>query len=352
MNSLGERLRSKRMEYGVSLDQVADRTKIGARLLAAIEENDFDRLPGGLFRRSFVRQYAYALGFSEEDIASDLGRFTVEEPNPEEVAEQAVRSMPVRAAGRLSEIRIFDIRPDSFLGRALQPVVAFGGLIAVAAICATAYGWWQPNGWAEHWSKAGRISASTVEAAKPAASVSRASLPAATLSAASVPLPGAALPGAQAKATPPASAPTAKAPPPAASAPAKVVPAKVVPATGAPTARLPTAGVAAATPHDGRTVTPTMEVAFRATEPTWVSVTSDGRWSFASALQGGTVRTIAASEMVRVLVGNAGGLEISLNGKPVGPIGPRGKVRIVELTPSGAQIQTTPRKLAPGAEPL
>ena len=46
-----------------------------------------------------------------------------------------------------------------------------------------------------------------------------------------------------------------------------------------------------------------------------------------------------------LLIGNAGGLEISLNGKPIGPVGPRGQIRIVELTPAGFQI--VPRTLEP-----
>ncbi len=55
-----------------------------------------------------------------------------------------------------------------------------------------------------------------------------------------------------------------------------------------------------------------------------------------------------ASEKIRLLIGNAGGLDVSLNGKPIGPIGPRGQVRIVELTPNGFQI--VQRK--PPTEPL
>ena len=281
MNSLGERLRLKRMEGGVSLDQVAGRTKIGARLLAAIESDDLEQIPGGVFRRSFVRQYALALGFTETDIASDLDRITVEGPSPEEIAAQTARSMPRRAAGRLSEVRIFEIRPDSLLGRALQPLGGFIGVVIVALLCSGVYRRWQ-DGWPEiRRPKVDRISANPANALKPASSA-----PAATTAEAS------------------------------------------------------------------RTVAPTLEVALHATEPTWVSVTSDGRRSFSSALKGGAVKTVAAAEIVRILVGNAGGLELILNGKPVGPLGPRGQVRVVELTSTGAQIQTTPRKSAPAAEPL
>jgi Domain of unknown function (DUF4115) len=47
---------------------------------------------------------------------------------------------------------------------------------------------------------------------------------------------------------------------------------------------------------------------------------------------------IEASEKVRLLIGNAGGVEITLNGKPIGPVGDRGQIRVVELTQGGFQI--------------
>jgi hypothetical protein len=47
------------------------------------------------------------------------------------------------------------------------------------------------------------------------------------------------------------------------------------------------------------------------------------------------------------IVGNAGGLEMTVNGKSVGPIGPHGEIRLLELTPAGARI--VPRSPHPGA---
>ena len=58
---------------------------------------------------------------------------------------------------------------------------------------------------------------------------------------------------------------------------------------------------------------------------------------------------VEASGKVRLLIGNAGGLAISLNGKPIGPIGPKGQVRVVELTPAGFQIVSLKH---PDSEPL
>lgn len=87
-----------------------------------------------------------------------------------------------------------------------------------------------------------------------------------------------------------------------------------------------------------------MRVAFTATEPVWVSIKSDGEHTYSGTLEGQQTREFDAAQKMTVLVGNAGGLDISVNGKPVGPIGPRGEIRLLVLTPSGAQVvPRTPR---------
>ena len=92
-----------------------------------------------------------------------------------------------------------------------------------------------------------------------------------------------------------------------------------------------------------------VRVGLSADEKTWISISSDGKNVFANSLQPHETKVVEASEKVRLLVGNAGGVEISLNGKPIGPIGPRGQIRVIELTPAGFQI--VPRK-SPTLEPL
>src|SRR6185436_18687470 len=81
-----------------------------------------------------------------------------------------------------------------------------------------------------------------------------------------------------------------------------------------------------------------VRVGLSADEKTWISISSDGKNVFANSLQPHQTKVVEASAKVRLLIGNAGGLEISLNGKPIGPIGPKGQVRVVELTPAGFQI--------------
>jgi cytoskeletal protein RodZ len=53
---------------GVSLEEIAERTKISLRFLRAIEAGEFEKLPGGIFNTSYLRQYAAAIGFDEAEL--------------------------------------------------------------------------------------------------------------------------------------------------------------------------------------------------------------------------------------------------------------------------------------------
>jgi transcriptional regulator with XRE-family HTH domain len=67
VDGLGEFLRRERELRHISLDDVAERTKISRRYLEAIEEEQYDRLPGETFVRGFIRSYAQAVGLDPED---------------------------------------------------------------------------------------------------------------------------------------------------------------------------------------------------------------------------------------------------------------------------------------------
>ena len=55
-----------RRSRGITLEQIAETTKITKRFLQAIEDSEFDKLPGGIFNTSYIRQYARAIDFDEE----------------------------------------------------------------------------------------------------------------------------------------------------------------------------------------------------------------------------------------------------------------------------------------------
>lgn len=59
-----------RKRAGVSLQAIAKQTKIGSRFLEAIEGEQFDKLPGGIFSTSYLRQYAQAIGYDEDGLVA------------------------------------------------------------------------------------------------------------------------------------------------------------------------------------------------------------------------------------------------------------------------------------------
>ncbi len=54
-----------RRNRGVSLEEIAQATKISVRSLDAIERGDFRKLPGGIYNTSYIRQYARAIDYDE-----------------------------------------------------------------------------------------------------------------------------------------------------------------------------------------------------------------------------------------------------------------------------------------------
>ena len=71
MGEFGDKFRKAREKKEISLDDVSNVTKIGARMLRAIEEEHFDQLPGGVFNKGFIRAYAKHLGLNDEEAVSD-----------------------------------------------------------------------------------------------------------------------------------------------------------------------------------------------------------------------------------------------------------------------------------------
>lgn len=57
-----------RRNRGISLEQIAEATKINIRSLKAIEGGDFKKLPGGIYTTSYIRQYAKAIDFDEAEL--------------------------------------------------------------------------------------------------------------------------------------------------------------------------------------------------------------------------------------------------------------------------------------------
>lgn len=77
--TIGEQLRLAREERGVALREISNQTRISMRYLEAIETNDYKRLPGGIFNRSFVKAYARCVGFDEKQALEGYARFMREQ---------------------------------------------------------------------------------------------------------------------------------------------------------------------------------------------------------------------------------------------------------------------------------
>ena len=67
MASFGDDLRKDREQRKVSLDEIAQHTKVSVRNLRALESNRFDLLPGGVFNRGILRNYLQYLDLDEHD---------------------------------------------------------------------------------------------------------------------------------------------------------------------------------------------------------------------------------------------------------------------------------------------
>jgi len=91
------RLEAHRRKAGVSLETIADKTKISSRFLRAIECEEYEKLPGGIFDTNYIRQYAASIGYPEEVILQNYharNQSSQIEPEPEQVKPQSrIRSV-------------------------------------------------------------------------------------------------------------------------------------------------------------------------------------------------------------------------------------------------------------------
>jgi len=314
MGSFGENLRRERELRGISLEEIAQHTKLSSRILEAIEKNRFDLLPGGMFNRSFVLHYARYLGLDEARVASDFDTaFGESSPDIRQVATQR------------EERQVPATRDWSFLER-LRPLrgLLAGVLIAVTLLAGGIIG--VRGGWLQ---AAGAAIISRLRPplppppAVPVPSVPSSSSPGAV----SAP-PGGVPAGASASSPEPASA--ALSTPPAGGAPA-------TPAAGAGgiTAQAPrTTSAQEQKPEGGLSGALLLLQVDTPLEGAWVEVIADGRRQWSVEMRPGESRRVRASAQIQLRTGNAGAVILTLNGETQPPLGARGEVKTVNF---GAQ---------------
>jgi cytoskeletal protein RodZ len=108
MDTLGGRLRYERERRQIHLRSIAESTKIGVTLLEGLERDDVSRWPSGIFRKSFIRSYATAIGLDPESIVRE---FVECYPDPLEVETAATNT--VRPKPDPSELSSSSARPLS-----------------------------------------------------------------------------------------------------------------------------------------------------------------------------------------------------------------------------------------------
>jgi cytoskeleton protein RodZ len=317
MTSIGEILRRERLKRNLDLGQIAQELRISARFLSAIEADELDKLPGGIFTKSFTMQYARLLGLDEERIAGELQR-TLDPPREQPAPVEAAR--PADSAIRVPRVEEWKAVGEGRFRWSASSLSAAALVVVVMLACSglyALYAWWQ------------RAHRPVVGYRTPAiAAVQQAPPPA--------PLQPPPSPQVQPSTVPAGTQPVSGAPAPTAStgqpAPAATAPLRPpVPVAGSP-APNPSAPV---------------RVEVSADESVWVLARSDGKYLFSGTLGARESRTFEGTSTVLLRLGNAGGVSIALNGKPVGPVGPRGQVRTVQFTSGGFEIVAVPKPAAP-----
>jgi cytoskeletal protein RodZ len=91
-------LKAWRQRKGITLDTIAASTKLSIRQLEAIESGDFRKLPGGIYNTSYIRQYARAIDFDEDDILAYYHR----EQSREQTKGQTAAPEPRRPLGYIA----------------------------------------------------------------------------------------------------------------------------------------------------------------------------------------------------------------------------------------------------------
>ncbi|MCW4643857.1 helix-turn-helix domain-containing protein [Bacillus safensis] len=123
MTELGKRLVEAREEKGMSLEDLMAATKIQKRYLLAIEQGNYDIIPGKFYVRAFIKQYAEAVGLNPEQLFEEF-RKDVPSTYNDEVSDKLSNIKPQRELPK----------PASKVLELLPTILIIGGIIVVIAI--------------------------------------------------------------------------------------------------------------------------------------------------------------------------------------------------------------------------
>jgi cytoskeleton protein RodZ len=283
MGAFGDRMRREREMRGITLDEITESTKVSRRHLEALEGEHFDQLPGGVFNKGFVRAYARFLGIDEDQAVADYSAASNEVPEPEGKFPLEIHQKPDR-----------DLNPR----RSPLPMA-----FAIAALVGVLVGY---AFWAKSKPHTSEISGSSQQ---------------------SSPAPAASEPTDKAS-TPPASAPAASEPTSREPAPRAVEHA----AKTAPVNPQPQADAAASAIDKPEKA---FFVSVKAREDSWVSIIADGKSVMQRVLNADKHKKIKAGKSLILRTGNAGGIEVTFNGRPLGTLGNENEPRTLTFNATG-----------------
>jgi cytoskeleton protein RodZ len=304
MESIGEFFRQVRETKGLTVDEVASKTRIRSDFVKALEDGNFAKLPDQVFARGFVRSYARSLGLDEEDaihrFIQSAGAFYEKQDErerlrvrqaEEERKRQANRKAVAVAIGIAVLTLIFLLsREQSSVLRRSSPDLAPVKRSAPPAKDSS-------EGAARH------------EAEPPASAAKSSDTPIS-----SSPVNPSNKPTADSPRHAEATAPAV-----AASKPETEAVSTASPGSDGPLGGISLEGAGAA--HDGQLV-----LDLEATELSWVVVQIDNGSPQEALLRPGEKAHWKGQDQFILTLGNAGGVKAELNGKPQKPFGPSGKV--------------------------
>ena len=313
MPSFGEKLKLEREKRKITLEEVSSSTKIGTRMLQALEEEKFNQLPGGIFNKGFVRAYARVIGLDEDQAVADYLQASGEATpvGPEAPGRDAARENAARETEeRISRLEAISDSPS-------RPL-PWGAFAVVLLAVALALSLWSHRRREQERLVTHTPPAKTAPQSAPAPQENSNSLTTST-------------PAIQPS---PVSATTNSASAPVATS-----------GEGTPSSASqlpPTAAQSSTTPASGE-----FTVVVHARDQSWIATTVDGRPIPSETLEPGTGRTFHGRREVVIKAGNAGALDFLLNGKKLDVGGDLGQVKTVTIGPAGL----SPNPLNPPANP-
>lgn len=295
--AFGSRFRAAREAAGTSVPSLAQSTRISANFIEALEAGAFEKLPGEVFGRGFVRSICKALNLDADEMIATFDECWDHTGPRKSVLEVEIKEKPFQRGSLATAAQ-------SAL-RWLRPRPSHGRLAGVAlAIAGLAAGGWQLSR-LELWS-----------------ALRKAPAPAAAPAVAEPPPPVSTAADDKA-AEPPPSAPQPAETSPLAAAPA----AEVVASTPASVPETPPAAASLAVEREGGGE---QRLDFVVIEPVRVRADVDGGGPQTKDYAPGTYQ-IQFKDKVEMMIYDAAALKISFNGKPLGPLGNKGRVRRISF---------------------